>query len=73
MIDEHLSDCLKNRYQAFLLERDIADNLEQLTWLYNRKRIGSSYSPNSIVADLILEIDATGREDAGFEDMRQGI
>ena len=73
MIEEHLSDCLKNRYREFLLSRDIADNLEQLTWLYNRKRAGMSYNPNSIVADLILEIDATGREDAGFEDMRQGI
>jgi len=62
---------LKNQYQEFLLNRDIADNLEQLTWLYNNKRL-SSHSPNSIIADLILEIDATGRKDAGFEDMRAG-
>jgi len=71
MIEEHVADVLKNRYQAFLLKRDIADNLEQLTWLYNRKRVGMSYNPNSIIADLILEIDETGSDDPGFEDVRK--
>jgi len=72
MLEEHLSDCLKNRYREFLIGRDIADNLEQLTWLYNNKRL-SSHSPNSIISDLIQEIDPSGFKDAGFEDMRKGM
>ena len=67
---EHISDCMKDRYKEFLGSRDVIDNLEQLTWLY-LSHYGLNKSANEVIAMLITEIDATGREDAGFEDIRR--
>ena len=71
MIDtEHIDDCMKDRYEEFLGSRGVIDNLEQLTWLY-RSHYGLSKTNNEILIMLITEIDGTGREDAGFEDIRR--
>ena len=67
---EHISDCMKDRYKEFLGSRDVIDNLEQLTWLY-RSHYGLNKTDNEILIMLITEIDGTGREDAGFEDIRR--
>ena len=68
--EEHLADMMRNRYKDFLLARDLRDNLEQMAWLSNKFN-KKTLSANQLITNIILEMDATGYNDPGFEDIRR--